>query len=103
MAKKPNLAAALAANSDDTERQAPSASAAPTPTPAANKRQSSRVGQVNISGWFDAPVKHALDELRLARQKELGRRVTLQEITAEAFNDLFKKYGMAEVAPSKEQ
>jgi len=49
------------------------------------------------------PVKHTLEELRLARQKQLGRRVTIQEIMGEAFNDIFKKYGFPEVAPTKGQ
>ena len=30
---------------------------------------------------------------------KLGRKVTSQEILAEAYNDLFKKYGRAELAP----
>lgn len=70
-----------------------------TKTPAQG-RAPSRTGQTNISGWFDMPVKLKLDELRIARQRALGRRVTQQEILSEAFNDLFKKYGLAEMAPS---
>lgn len=105
MAKKMNLAAALAANkSDDTPP-------APTPQPQAvgqasaptARRAPSRAGQTNVSGWFDMPVKHTLEELRLARQKQLGRRVTIQEIMGEAFNDIFKKYGFPEVAPTRGQ
>ena len=63
-------------------------------------RAPSRTGQTNISGWFDMPVKLKLDELRIARQRALGRRVTQQELLSEAFNDLFKKYGLPEMAPS---
>jgi len=105
MAKKTNLAAALASTKD---KDAPSvaapapAVAAPTPVPKPG-RAPSRAGQTNVSGWFDMPVKHTLEELRLARQKQLGRRVTIQEIMGEAFNDIFKKYGFPEVAPTKGQ
>ena len=63
-------------------------------------RAPSRAGQTNISGWFDMPVKLKLDELRVARQRALGRRVTQQELLSEAYNDLFKKYGLPEMAPS---
>jgi len=62
-------------------------------------RAPSRAGQTNISGWFDMPVKLKLDELRIARQRALGRRVTQQELLSEAYNDLFKKYGLPEMAP----
>ena len=68
--------------------------------PAGPGRAPSRAGQTNISGWFDMPVKLKLDELRIARQRALGRRVTQQELLSEAFNDLFKKYGLPEMAPS---
>lgn len=104
MAKKTNLAAALAANKEEPTPPAPMT---PTPVAAANTpapktgRAPSRAGQTNVSGWFDMPVKHTLEELRLARQKQLGRRVTIQEIMGEAFNDIFKKYGFPEVAPTR--
>ena len=61
-----------------------------------------RDGMVNIAGFFQPSVKFTLDELRLKRQRELGRRVTVQEIMGEAYNDLFKKYGFPEVAPTKD-
>ena len=70
------------------------------PVTANGQRAPSRAGQTNISGWFDMPVKLKMDELRVARQRELGRRVTQQELLSEAFNDLFKKYGLPEMAPS---
>lgn len=104
MAKKTNLAAALAANKEEATPPAPTtpAPAAVTNTPAPKTgRAPSRAGQTNVSGWFDMPVKHTLEELRLARQKKLGRRVTIQEIMGEAFNDIFKKYGFPEVAPTR--
>ena len=103
MAKKTtNIAAALAASKEEPPAKTSTPRAAPAKS-MPTTRKSSREGQVNISAWFDAPVKYALEELRLERQKALGRRVTLQEIAAEAYNDLFKKYGMPEVAPTKGQ
>lgn len=96
MAKKTNMAAALAAN-----KETPIAEPSQTPAPITG-RAPSRAKQMNVSGWFDMPVKNTLDELRLARQKALGRRVTNQELMGEAFNDLFKKYGFPEVAPTKD-
>ena len=107
MAKKMNLAAALAANKGEETSPAtptPKPEAVATATPVGKTaRAPSRAGQTNVSGWFDMPVKHTLEELRLARQKQLGRRVTIQEIMGEAFNDIFKKYGFPEVAPTKGQ
>jgi hypothetical protein len=44
-------------------------------------------------------LKFELEEIRLERSRKLGRKVTSQEILAEAYNDLFKKYGRAELAP----
>ena len=79
---------------------APAPEAAAGPVTGAQGRAPSRAGQTNISGWFDMPVKLKLDELRIARQRALGRRVTQQELLSEAFNDIFKKYGLPEMAPS---
>jgi hypothetical protein len=58
-----------------------------------------RQGMVNIAAWFPMRVKFELEEIRLERSRKLGRKVTTQEIMAEAYNDLFKKYGRAELAP----
>ena len=88
----------------EIEAVAPMAIEALAPTSAGRAGQGarapSRAGQTNISGWFDMPVKLKLDELRIARQRALGRRVTQQELLSEAYNDLFKKYGLPEMAPS---
>lgn len=87
------------AEAEATDVSAPSV--LPTAAPAGQGRRApSRAGQTNISAWFDTPVKLKLDELRIARQRALGRRVTQQELLAEAYNDLFKKYGLPEMAPS---
>ena len=74
----------------------------PANTPATKPRSNGRDGQKNISGWFPLAVSYELEELRLERTKALGRKVTLQDLQAEAFNDLFKKYGRPELAPTRE-
>lgn len=101
MAKaKPNLAAALAQKEEpltvEVEQVSPAA-AAP-----AKVKNPARKNQANIAGWFPLPVKFTLDELKLKRQRELGRTMTIQELMNEAYNDLFKKYGLPEVAPVRE-
>ena len=97
-----DLAQALGRRKAEAEAQAapPPPAAAPPGQGAARGRAPSRAGQTNISGWFDTPVKFKLDELRIARQRALGRRVTQQELLSEAYNDLFRKYGLPEMAPS---
>jgi hypothetical protein len=99
--KKPNLAAALA------EQEAPPPVAAqPTAVPGpSNDRQgqpvakkTGRDGQTNIASWHPLPVKFQLDELRLHLSRERGKKVTLAQLQAEAYNDLFKKHGKAEIA-----
>ena len=67
--------------------------------PARGARAPSRTGQTNVSGWFDMHVKLRMDELRVARQRALGRRVTQQELLSEALSDLFRKHGLPELAP----
>ena len=57
-----------------------------------------REEKTNITGYFDRPVKWELQELATERSRNLGRKVTTQELLAEALNDLFKKYGKPELA-----
>lgn len=102
MAKpKPNMAAALAATKTPEAPPAVEPDRAPI-TGQPKPRQKGRENMANVATWFPMPVKHALDELRLKRSREAGRRVTLQDLMAEAVNDLFKKHGMPEYAPSKD-
>ncbi|MEL6216981.1 MAG: ribbon-helix-helix domain-containing protein [Pseudomonadota bacterium] len=98
--KKRRLSDALA----EPDAPAPEPQAAPAranDAPAPSRRQD-RQGRKMISGWFPLTVSYELEELRLERSRALGRRVTLQELQAEAYNDLFKKYGRPELAPTKE-
>ena len=55
--------------------------------------QPSRVGKVNVTGYFPPEVKASL---RLVQAKRGG---TIQGILAEALNDLFAKYSVPESAP----
>lgn len=57
-----------------------------------------RVAKTNVTGYFDKPVKWELQELATERSRTLGRKITTQELLAEALNDLFKKYGKPELA-----
>ena len=55
--------------------------------------QSSRIGKVNVTGYFPPEVKASL---RLVQARRGG---TIQDILAEALNDLFAKYRVPESAP----
>lgn len=100
--EKPNLASLLTK---------PEETASPTPVstqpkarikPPTKVQKNGRDGQTSIQGWYPNAVKYTLEELRLKRSKELGRKVTSQELMGEAFNELFKKYGFPETAPMKD-
>jgi hypothetical protein len=56
-------------------------------------RQQSRAGQVNISAWMDASFKASL---RLVQARK-GGSAPLQDLLAEALNDLFVKYDVPTV------
>ncbi len=55
--------------------------------------QPSRVGKTNVTGYFPPEVKASL---RLVQARRGG---TIQDILAEALNDLFAKYGVPDSAP----
>ena len=96
MAKKKTLTAALA----ETPAQEPITETAPQAetAPHAAAPRPDRAGKTNITGYFDKPVKWELQDLATERSRSLGRKVTAQELLAEALNDLFKKHGKAEIA-----
>jgi len=58
------------------------------PVPAMPRKPSGREGQVNISAWLHADFKSSL---RLVQARK-GRNAALQDLMAEALNDLFTKY-----------
>ena len=111
MAKPKRKPLSQALTGEPAEAQAP----APRSTPAApepvkeqtrsvpSKRTPGREGKANISGWFPKAVQFELEELRMERSRALGRKVSLQELMGEAYNDLFKKYGRPELVPLKDE
>jgi len=99
MNKKKDLASALAAQDEAGQGSQPLKSDALPNTTKPVPSQPGRSGQVAIAAWFPLKVKLELEELRLERSRKLGRKITLQQMQAEAYNDLFKKYGRPEMAP----
>ena len=66
--------------------------------PLSSAEQPDRSGKTNVTDYFDKPVKWELQELATERSRALGRKITTQDLLAEALNDLFNKYGKPEVA-----
>jgi len=52
-----------------------------------------RMGRVNVTGYFDPAVKQSI---RLIQSKHPDR--TVQDLLAEALNDLFAKYNVPQTA-----
>ncbi len=57
----------------------------------------SRVGKGNVTGYYPPAVKK---QLRLMAAE---RDTNIQDLVAEALNDLFAKYGKPEIVPRKAQ
>jgi hypothetical protein len=111
--QKPNLAAALAEVGGSTRRKpsmplraaAPAARAArkraeekkPEAVPAEESdgvyQAPSRAGTAPITGHFPKEVRDQLKILAIEKNS------TLHKLMAEAYNDLFAKYGKPEIAP----
>ncbi len=90
LSSAPETSAAISNQSDQPNASLP------------QKKNKGRESMKMVSGWFPKYVGFELDDLRLERTRALGRKVTLQELQAEAINDLFKKYGRPELAPVTE-
>jgi hypothetical protein len=93
MSRRPDLANVLA-DAGGSRRKA----AAPKPAieqPAENQAyaQPGRAGTKPITGHFPKQVRDELKKLAIERD------TTLQLLMAEAFNDLFAKYGRPEIVP----
>ncbi len=94
MSKQPDLAAVLKA-AGSTRRREPAAPpvaedpAPPTPRPLASTRRGTR----QVAAHFPEDVAWQLRELAVQR------RMTVQDLLAEALNDLFMKHGRPEIAP----
>ncbi len=100
MSKAPNLAAALANAGGSTRRREPPPPQAPVPAvegprSALQYRQPSRIGTKPITVHFPEDVRSQLKLIALQERK------TLHNLLAEAFNDLFAKYGKPEIAPAE--
>ena len=103
MQKRSKLTAALSETPAEqrTEPDAPRpAHDARAPKARTSKTRADRIERTNVTGYFPLAVKWQLQELATARYRRLGRKVNLQELLAEALNDLFKKEGMPEIAPT---
>ena len=70
---------------------------APLPVQAVRAKQPGREGHVNISAWLHADFKSSL---RLVQARK-GRDATLQDLMAEALNDLFIKYDVPTIRQEK--
>ena len=69
----------------------PSAPVAAAPKPSSTSpRQASREGHINISAWMSPHYKTSLRLVQAAK----GPSSTLQDLLAEALNDLFAKYNV---------
>lgn len=72
---------------------APAAPAAPaSPAPAPRTGQRDRHGKVNISGFFEKPVRKQLAMLAVEQERNQV------DMLAEALNLLFEKYGKSPIA-----
>ena len=99
MSKRPNLAA-IAAAAGSTRRVpevAPAPSASPEAEGASKLLPRTRVGTKQVAAHFPEDVAWQL------RGLAVDRKTTVQNLMAEALNDLFAKYGKPEVAPMERQ
>lgn len=94
MNKRPNLAA-VAAAAGSTRRRDLEPAPAPPPPPEAREAPPprTRVGTKQIAAHFPEEVAWQL------RALAVERKTTVQNLMAEALNDLFAKHGKPELAP----
>jgi len=94
MAKRPDLRQALKPrNEAPALAPAPQQDNASASTPKSVHFRPSREGKSNVTGYFPPAVKKQLRILAADRD------TTIQDLLAEALNDLFAKYGKPEIAP----
>jgi antitoxin-like ribbon-helix-helix protein len=93
MNRKPDLANVLA--DAGGSRRKPATPKLPVEQPAETRTytQPGRTGTKPITGHFPKQVRDELKKLAIERD------TTLQCLMAEAFNDLFAKYGKSEIVP----
>ena len=99
MSKRPNLAAIAAAAG--STRRTPEMTVLPPGPPkeevASRAMPRTRVGTKQIAAHFPEDVAWQL------RALAVDRKTTVQNLMAEALNDLFAKYGRPELAPIERQ
>ena len=93
MAKKPDLRQALKPRNESPAPQPAPQQDNPSPTPKNPHFRPSREGKANVTGYFHPAVKKQLRILAADGD------TTIQDLLAEALNDLFAKYGKPEIAP----
>ena len=89
--KKPNLATLLAASAGSTRKKT-----APTPAGSSKTAAAPRKGVRPITVHFPQQVR---DQIKILAAEQ---HTTMQNVIAEAYNDLFAKYGKPEIAPSEQ-
>lgn len=91
MSRRPDLSSILAQAGGSTRR----ARDEPAPaSPPAHRAQPSRVGTKPITVHFPQAVRDQIKRLAI------DEGTTSQELLGEALNDLFRKYGRPEIAPT---
>ncbi len=95
MPKKTSLSDALAeaAHGPSSAKRSRVSGARASSGASADSAKAYRVGRVNVTGYFDPAVKQSI---RLIQAKHPDR--TLQDLLAEALNDLFAKYNVPQSA-----
>lgn len=96
MAKKTSLTEALKKSARGQDPSAAQVPAEPAPRSIganAAGAKPGRVGKVNITGYFSPDVKKSI---RLIQSQDPER--TVQDLLAEALNDLFAKYNVPQTA-----
>jgi len=98
MSKRPNLAAVAAAAGSTRRSPDLVTPTATTSTVEATERAAprTRIGTKQVAAHFPEDVAWQL------RALAVDRKTTLQNLLAEALNDLFAKYGKPEIAPANE-
>ncbi len=97
--KKPDMQAALNSAAVPANRTAPATAPANTDRRPAQSapRPASRVGKVAITAWLPAQF---MSSFRLIQAQENR---PIQELAAEAFNELFRKYNVPTVSVGDNQ
>ena len=88
--KPNNLAAALKQQARGTETAPPASDEGAEPRP---RREKTRQGRVMVSGWLPIEARSSFKLIQAKYPKKL-----MQDLVAEAMNDLFAKYNVPQTA-----